>query len=296
MTEGAVYRPTLLAEDQNHLLNYYKIRGYQEVRITPEIGLAAVDSDIQLIYNIEEGQLHTIGEIVISGNKRTPDSFIRRELLFSEGDPVNMEKMILSQKRLYDLSIFRVVNIRREPLEGEKKRERILVTVHEDPRLALNYGVRYNSEEKFEVFGELDIINILGRGRNGILYYKQNKRQKDLRFSLKEPYLFGKRLNTLHSFYYQEEVSGTFKTEEIGYSIQQEVRLPFDFSLSYLYRLNRIHTFELNPVGPFIFDITLLLSELETFLVRDTRRSKLNAQQGSFFSLSITYSPKLLRI
>jgi len=294
LTEKAVYRPTLLAEDHNFLLNYYKIRGYQEVKITLEIVPATEGSDIQLIYNIEEGQLHSIGEILISGNKRTPDSFIRRELIFSEGDPVNMEKMILSQKKLYDLSIFRVVNISREPIEGEKKQERILVKVHEDPMLALNYGVRYNSEEKFEGFGELDIINILGRGRNGILYYKQNKRQKDFRFSLKDPYLFGKRLNTLHSLYYQEEVSGTFKTKKIGYSIQQEVRLPFDFSLSYLYRLNRIHTFELNPVGPFIFDITLLLSELETFLVRDTRLNKLNAHQGSFFSLSITYSPKFL--
>jgi outer membrane protein assembly complex protein YaeT len=294
LRENSIYRPSLLSENSNSIYDFYRTRGYQDVNVGLEIIPEPESPDITLVYTINEGELHTIAEIEISGNRRTPDHFIRRELLFTEGDPVNMETLILSQKKLYDLSIFKSVSIHRLILEDKRNPEKILVEVQENPRFALAYGLRYNSEEKFEGFGQLDFINLFGRGRNGLLYYRQNQRQKDLRFSLKDPYLFGKRFNMLHSFYYFEETEEMFKTEEIGYTIQQEVQLPFDFSLSYLYRLSRIHTYELESFGPFVFDITLFLSELQTFLVRDTRINKLNARQGSFFSLSLTYSPEFL--
>ena len=294
LREESIYRPSLLSMDNNHLLNFYRSKGYQDARVDLEIIAEEEGPDMSLIYTISEGELHIIGEIEISGNRRTPDSFIRRELLFKEGEPVNMEILILSQKKLYDLSIFKTVNIRRQNLEDERTQEIILIEVQEDPSFALSYGLRYSSEEKFEGFGQFDLINVLGRGRKGLVFYRQSQRQKDLRFSLKDPYLFGLRLNALHSFYYFTETKASFKTEEIGYTIQQEIQLPFDFSLSYLYRFNRIHTYELEPVGPFVFDITLFLSELQTFLVRDTRINKLDAWQGSFFSLSFTYSPEFL--
>lgn len=294
LTEKSIYRPSLLSEDSNHLFNYYRSKGYQDVNISVEIVPQPESPDINFVYNIRERELHTIAEIEISGNQQTPDYFIRRELLFNVGDALNMKNLILSQKKLYDLSIFKTVNIHRQPLEGKVSQEKILVEIQENPRFAVTYGMRYNSEEKFEGFGQLNFINIFGRGRKGLIRYRQNKRQKDLRFSLTSPYLFGKRFNTLHSFHYTEEIEAAFKSEEIGYTLQQEVQLPFDFSLSYLYRLNRIHTYELEPIGPFPFDITLFLSELQTFFVRDTRINKLNANQGSFFSLSLTHSPEFI--
>lgn len=294
LKEKSIYRPFLLSEDTNYLLNLFRSKGYQDVNVDLEIVPKPESPDFDLVYTIDEGEVHTIGEIEISGNRRTSAQFIRKELLLKEDDPVDMKTLILSQKKLYDLSIFKTVNIRRQALEARRNQEKILVEVQEDPRFAVSYGLRYNSEVKFEGFGQLDFINVFGRGRKGLVYYRENERQKDFRFSLMEPYLFGQRFNTLHSFYYSTETKATFKTEEMGYTIRQEIQLPFDFSLSYLYRFNRIHTYELEPVGPFVFDFTLFLSELQTYIVRDTRINKLNAQQGSFFSLSFTYSPEFL--
>ncbi len=128
-----------------------------------------------------------------------------------------------------------------------------------------------------------------------MIFYKQNDRQKDLRFSLKDPYIFGKKLNTLYSVAYFDETLSVFKTEEFSFSIQQELSLPLDSKLSYLFKLNRIHTYELDPIGPFPFDFTLFLPELQAFWVRDTRLNKINAKQGSFLSLSSRYSPPFLK-
>jgi len=295
LRESDIFSPINLAADTNMLYSFYRAHGYHDVNIEVQIQAGEDQSQVGIVYSIREGDIHLISAIEISGNNRTPDHVILRELVFQEGDPLNMEHIIASQKKLYDMLVFRSVTIRPEPDAQQRARARVVVAVHEDPRFGVSYGLRYNSEEKLEVFGQLDLINILGRGRSGLIFYKRNDRQKDLRFSLKDPYLFGKRFNTLYSFYYLEETESIFIHEEFGFSAQQTLPLPFDSAISYLFRLNRIHTYELDPIGPFPFDITLFLPEIQVFWVRDTRLNKINAKQGSFLSLSSRYSPSFLK-
>jgi outer membrane protein assembly factor BamA/autotransporter translocation and assembly factor TamB len=288
-----VFSPSSLAEDNNRILNLYRGRGFQDVVISAEV-IRESPSQVDILFAIQEGAQHLVRSIDISGNRKTPDSFIRRELTFREGDPVDMEQLILSQKNLYDLGIFRTVSVHRDPGHRDSPQEVIQVVIEEGATLAFRYGVRYNSEEKFEGFGQMDLTNLWGRGRNGLLFYRQNERQKDFRFSLSDPYLFGRRFNTLHSFYYLEQAKSVFKSEEISYTLQQEHKLPRDFSLSYLYRIGRNRSYIPDWTGPFSTDITARVSEVQTFLIRDTRSDRLNAGRGHFLSLSLTYSPKFL--
>ncbi len=295
LKESSVFSPSLLATDTNMLFSYYRSRGYHDGKIDAQTLFDSDGAAIDLLYSIQEGKPHTVSSIEIHGNSRTSERLIRKELTFKEGDILRMEDLIASQKKLYDLTVFKTVNIQREDTETPRERAKILVQVQEDPRLAVSYGLRYNSEEKLEGFGQLDLINILGRTRKGLFFFRQNKRQKDFRFSLKDPYLFGKKFNTLYSFFYTEETESVFKSDEMGLSIQQQLKMPLTSSLSYLFRINRIHTYELEPIGPFPFDIKLFLPEFQTFWVRDTRASILNAKQGSFLSMSLTYSPAFLK-
>ncbi len=295
LKEGVVFSPTNLASDTNMLYSYYRSRGYHDVKIDVQTLYEPDQVAIILVYTIQEGEIHTISSIEVRGNQRTSEHVIRRELTFKEGDILRTEDLITSQKKLYDLMIFRTVNIRRENNVGLNNRAKILVEVREDPRFSVSYGLRYNSEEKLEGFGQLDLVNIVGRGINGMFFYRQNERQKDFRFSLQDPYLFDKRFNTLYSFFYKEEIESLFKSDEFGLTVQQQLKMPLASSLSYLFRINQIHTYELESIGPFPFDIKLFLPEFQTFLVRDTRTSMLNAKHGSFLSLSLTYSPEFLK-
>jgi outer membrane protein assembly complex protein YaeT len=294
LVEKSIYRPPLLTEDKNHLINLYKRKGYQDVEIEVEIAKFSGANDYTILYKINEGIQHTIDAIEIIGNQKTADYIILKELKFKKGDVLNLEKFSQSQKSLYDIGVFKSVNIYSQPSGDVSGKNKAVIEVQEQANYAIAYGLRYDSEVKLEGFGELNLYNVFGRGRSGVLYYLQSDREKNLRFSLKEPYLFGKKLNSLYSLYYLEETKASFKTEEIGFSLQQQRKLPRDFSLSYLYKLQRIHTYELEPIGPFIFDITLFLSELSAFLLRDTRDDKMDAQRGSFFSLSFTYSPEFI--
>jgi len=292
--EGAAFSPTSLATDTNILYFHYRSRGYQDVKIDVQTLSTPDEAAIDLLFTIQEGEIHTINSIEVSGNQRTPEHIIRRELTFKEGGILRAADLISSQKKLYELMIFRTVSIRKMDIEGRKKEAKILVDVQEEPSFSVGYGLRYDSEEKLEVFGQLDLTNILGRGRHGMLFYRQNDRQKDLRFSIKDPYLFGKRFDTLYSFYYTEETISNFKEDLWGVSIQQQLKTTLDSSLSYLFRVDNTHSYELESEGPFPFDLTQFLPEFQTFWVRDTRVNILNANQGSFLSLSLTYSPEFL--
>jgi len=293
LKETDIFSPPNLAADSNMLYSFYRAHGYHDVSIDVQTLFDDNLSQVGIVYDISEGEVHLISEIEIIGNDRTPEHVIRRELLFKERDPLNMEHIIASQKKLYDLLVFRTVNIR--PEYYGQQRAKVLVEIQEDPRFGVSYGLRYNSEEKLEVFGQLDLINLFGHGRSGLIFYRQNDRQKDLRFSLKDPYIFGLKLNTLYSISYLEETLGGFRSEEFGFTVQQTQPLPFNSSISYLFRLNRVHTYELDPIGPFPFDFTLFLPEFQAFWVRDTRVNRINAKQGSFLSLSSRYSPAFLK-
>ena len=294
LIKGSIFRPSLLTDDQNHLLNLCRSKGYQEVEIAIEVLSHPNSANVILRYNIKEGVQHTIKEIEILGNQRAPDYVILRELEFKKGDVLNLASLSLSQKKLYDTEIFEGVNIYCKPIPENRGQQRVIVEVQEKANFALGYGLRYSSEVKLEGFGELSLYNIFGRARNGLIYYRQNNLEKDFRLSLREPYLLGMRLNSIYSFYYNQKLKGSFITKETGFSLRQERELPYSFSLSYLYSFHKIHTYELEPSGPFIFDISLFLSKLSAFMVRDTRDNKMDPRRGSFFSLSFTYSPEFL--
>jgi outer membrane protein assembly complex protein YaeT len=291
---GRVFSPTRLQEDRNAVLTLYRSAGYKDADVTVRVASRSGEDDVDILYEIREGKKHVLAKIEVAGNPRTKDSFILREAGLIEGAPINLETFARSQKRLYDTGVFRGVNIFGRPAAGDEDGETVVIEVEEAPPISATYGLRYNSEEKIEGFGELSFTSLFGGGRKEFLSYRENRRRSDLRFSLRSPYLFGIRFNTLLSLYAGKDIRDYFVTEEKGVSVQQEVRLPLDFTLFYLYRLNRLHTYELEASGPFAFDFTILLSEVALNLVRDTRDDKLNPRSGSFFSASLTYAPEYL--
>ncbi|MDP2914798.1 MAG: translocation/assembly module TamB domain-containing protein [Candidatus Aminicenantes bacterium] len=332
LDEGKPYDPAKLAEDRTALLNLYTGKGYQDVEIAVSLAKAEKEGGgsevvrdvgridgggsvgVAIVYKIKEGSRHTISSIEVSGETRTGEDFIRMASGFKEGQPLTSEGLGIGQKQIYDTRIFRSVNIESEP-EGEAGREpkgrgegesenkpaaagqvleKVRIEVREMPPLTLAYGLRYNSEEKFEGFGELDFRSLFGEGRTGLFYFRRNARQSDLRFSLESSYLFGLHLNLLSTVYTKRDVRELFTADETGLTLQSRIKLPSKFDLSPLYRMNKIHIFDPRAAGPSPIEESVFVSEIGGVMVRDTRDDLLDPKRGSFLSLALTWSPKFL--
>jgi outer membrane protein assembly complex protein YaeT len=289
------FNPIQMQEDQNALISLYRSKGYGDVEIKAQVNLQGETNHVKIGFLIQEGNRHILSGVNVVGNTRTSEKFILREAALPGGSPITPKALSLSTKRLYDSAVFSSVNMTLQASEGKPDGQKtVQIEVEEKPPLSLSYGLRYNSEEKFEAQGALTFANLLGGGRRGLLSYRRNKNLEDIRGSFLVPYLFGQKLSTLVSVYSQKESKSAFLTQTLGATIQQEIRLPLDFSLSYLYRFNRIHTSESEGSGPLPLDLTVNLSEVGLGLLHDSRDDKLNPRSGSYFTASLTYAPLAL--
>src|SRR6478609_3424893 len=109
MKEGAVYSAKAIKDDAKAMADAYGSGGYVDLTIVPETSQAH-DRLIDITYKIDEGQRSYVERITISGNTRTKDKVIRREVLIAPGDVFNTVRVETSKKRLENLGYFSKVD------------------------------------------------------------------------------------------------------------------------------------------------------------------------------------------
>ena len=96
----------LLSNQQSSdVSSLYMNRGYMLFRVQPEVRVIEGDS-LDLFYDIYEGDIFHIGEVSITGNEKTKEHVIRRELYTVPGQTFSRELIQETIRRLSQLSYF----------------------------------------------------------------------------------------------------------------------------------------------------------------------------------------------
>ena len=103
---GKVFDNQLETESKNSISNLYESMGYADffckvVRV-PDFNTHIVDLD----FIITEGKKYKVKDVIISGNLRTKDKVIRRELAIQPGDPLDKNRIQASKSRLMGMGYF----------------------------------------------------------------------------------------------------------------------------------------------------------------------------------------------
>lgn len=85
-----------------------------------------------IVHNVDPGPRVTLGEIFISGNLRTADRVIRRELEVQPGMPLSLQTLYDGQRRLRDQDIFHSVGFRSFGLKEKAETVNLFVEVEEN--------------------------------------------------------------------------------------------------------------------------------------------------------------------
>ena len=144
-----------------------------------------------------------IKQIEVTGNTRTLDEVIRRELLIIEGDAVNDLIIQQSLKNLNSLSIFSSIDILQKNISDTTTD--IEIKVVEKPTGNFQVGLSLGSLDGYSLILGLNEKNIGGTGRN--LSTKINSASKNTEYSLNivEPHIYNKKIDLIYGIGYVEK-------------------------------------------------------------------------------------------
>src|SRR5918994_5506773 len=177
-------------EVENSITNLTNAVGdlqYAFVDIQPRIVRNREQRIIDVVYDIGEGPRVFVDRIDITGNVRTLDKVIRREMLLVEGDPFNTSKLRRSERRIRDLGFFERVNI--TTAEGaQPDRSVIQVDVQEQSTGEIEIGAGFSTiDGPLANFGIRE-RNLLGRGQDLRFSATVSGRTQEFDLSFTEPY------------------------------------------------------------------------------------------------------------
>ncbi len=133
----------------------YMDRGYMRANIDPSVQVVGKDS-LDITLDVQEGEVYEFGDITISGNTKTNDYVIRRELRTLPGNTFSRSAIQESIRRLSQLSYFSKKSLRGGPA----------IDVDEQKKTAeLTYNVKEVGSDQLELsgtFGQFGIVLQLG--------------------------------------------------------------------------------------------------------------------------------------
>jgi len=251
MKEGSVYSAKAIKDDAKALADAYGSGGYVDLTIVPETSQAH-DRLIDITYKIDEGQRSYVERISISGNTRTKDKVIRREVLIAPGDIFNTVRVETSKKRLENLGYFSKVDT--FPVDTEVEGRKYLdIQVEEKRTGSLNFGAGFSTIDSLIGFieltqGNFDITNwpsLTGGGQKFRIRLQGGTERKDVELALTEPWFMDRPISVGFTSFYHEAnyLSSIYDQRNYGFSldVRKGIR-PFLYG-SLGYRLESIDTF-----------------------------------------------------
>jgi len=162
MSKGDVFNRNLIIGDIQSLTDLYADQGYAFVEINP-ITSEFLDS-VNISFEISLNKMTYINRITISGNTRTQDEVIRREIEISEGGLYSRSKIKDSLLNLRRLGYFSDVQISTSEVDGMSDKIDIGFTVEETQTGSVSFSMSHSNNYGISFGAGIKEKNIFGSG------------------------------------------------------------------------------------------------------------------------------------
>ncbi len=314
--------------DGGDISGLYQDDGYLFFRTDP-VETAVYNDTIDYEIRIVEGPQATIKNIRISGNDRTKEYVIRRELRTIPGEKFSRTDLIRSQREIAQLNYFNQEKIKIDPVPNP-----------DDGTVDINYGVEEKSSDQLELsagwggyigltgtlgvsFNNFSIRNIfkktawdplpMGDGQKLSLRVQSNgKAFRSYNFSFTEPWLGGKKRNALTVSVYNTKYGQTYdpltgqynpnvaderyiSTTGATVSLAKQLKWPDDYfslSLGINYTRYKLSNYAIDPTNLPGFENGVVNNiNFRIALQRSSVDQPLFPRGGSTFLLSLQVTP-----
>ncbi len=137
---------------------------------------------------IDPGRRVYVRRINVTGNTRTRDEVIRREMRQAESGWYDGEKINKSRTRVDRLGYFDEVTVETPPVAGTTDQVDMEIKVKEKPTGNIMLGAGFSSAEKVTLSGSVQQQNLFGSGKHVGVQVSTSKSNKVLSLSHTDPY------------------------------------------------------------------------------------------------------------
>ena len=290
LKKGKPFQKSKFETTREYITNAYREEGFLWVQVKDKQSFRS--DTIDVTFDINESKPAIVRKIAVSGNSKTREKVIRREMTIYPGQKYKQSLMMRSVRDIYQLNFFSNVKPDLNPNDDGTVDLDFGITEKENIG-QFSLGAAYSQVEQFMGTMSLSIPNFRGEGEKLDLSMQIGQRNQQISLGFTEPWAFNSPTTLGGSISYSNlQWSNGDRTMEYGFSgsVGRRLRWPDDyFSAEAYYELkykqdydtsstrfsNGIH---LQPQG--------ILSRLRLTLRRDDSDMPTFPNEGSIFSIS----------
>lgn len=214
---GQRFQGDKLQHDQIQLSDFYSNHGYAFVTVDPETHLVPNTHRIDITFHVVPGHVVIVNRINITGNTKTSDKVIRRELQIQEQEPYSAEAIRESKERLDRLGFFTSTRITTSP-SSQPDKINLDVHVSEANTAALQVAGGFDS---YQIFGNFTLgnTNLFGGGESLMLNAQIGYLFQNYSISYTEPWFMDMPLRVSTQLFDNKIFLLSFNQASAGFSI-----------------------------------------------------------------------------
>jgi outer membrane protein insertion porin family len=241
---GDYFNRAELLEDLNAIRTLYHDAGYANVDANPETKLDPATHEVDVIVPIVRGPVVYFERIEISGNTKTRDKVIRREMEITETTKYSETLLERSKLRITALGYFERVDI--STSEGSSPEKiKCIVEVTERPTGTFQVGAGFSSIENFIATAQVQQANLFGMGQSVALNAQVSGLRQLINIRYFEPYFLDSRFNFQVELFDQLRAYADFSQSSLGGSLTWGypiIEPELQASLTYTAEVDKIST------------------------------------------------------
>ena len=217
LKKGKIFNIERLRRDMQKIKEHIADLGYAYVRVIPDFKKNPKKNTTIVEYTVIPGKKVYIHDVIISGNQRTLDRVIRREIYLAPGDLYSLTDLKDSKNALKRTGFFQDVTI--EERRVSENEIDLLVKVKEMPTGNIMVGGGYGSYEGVILNASISDRNIFGSGINTSLSVDYSSKSLRFNFGIYNPRIFDSDYSLSLNFYNTTYQSYDYTQKRKGASV-----------------------------------------------------------------------------
>ena len=193
VSSGDIFKRQKLIEGLEKISNFFGDQGFAYAKVNADTNQNAKLNTIDVNVKIDVNDRIFINRIVVTGNNRTQDDVIRREINLLEGQQYSREELDKSISNIRRLGYFKTVDMTNTKVPGKPDKVDLNFVVDESKTGELSIGLSQSSSTGAAFNFGIKEKNFLGTGNTLNASFVNSEAVEDLSFFFSNPDFNGKK-------------------------------------------------------------------------------------------------------